>query len=296
MTQDYMTKSRIKIYIDDLFHRGLGYFIFSRLQKYRLTRRFIAIFKKNYVPIWGYKLYINPMDTVVSATLAKTGTWEPFVSKQFIQIAKKARTIVDVGGNIGYFTLLGAACSKSSSNIFVFEPDVVNFQSLTKTVKENKLENVTCEKVAIAQNSGKISLFISPDNLGDHRTFDSGDNRETEVVRVVSLDDYFNEYPHEIDLLKIDIQGYEHFAIMGAKKLFQKKRIKVILSELWPYGLQIAGCNWRNYLKLLEQSGFSLWEVNEEEQLIRRLNKRKIADKILVEAEYSTTVLAVLNV
>ncbi len=291
-----MTKSRIKIYIDDLFHRGLGYFIFSRLQKYRLTRRFIAIFKKHYVQIEGYKLYINPMDTVVSATLAKTGAWEPFVSKQFIQIAKKARTIVDVGGNIGYFTLLGASFSKSSSNIFVFEPDLVNFQSLTKTVKENKLENVTCEKVAIAQNSGKISLFISPDNLGDHRTFDSGDNRETEVVRVVSLDDYFNEYPHEIDLLKIDIQGYEHFAIMGAKKLFQKKRIKVILSELWPYGLQIAGCNWRNYLKLLEQSGFSLWEVNEEEQLIRRLNKRKIADKILVEAEYSTTVLAVLNV
>jgi len=296
MTQDYMTKSRIKIYIDDLIHKGLGYFIFSRLQKYRFTRRFVAIFKKNYVQIEGYKLYINPMDTVVSATLAKTGTWEPFVSKQFIQIAKKARTIVDVGGNIGYFSLLGAACSKSTAEIFVFEPDEVNFQSLTKTVKENKLENITCEKVAIAQKSGEISLYISPDNLGDHRTFDSGDNRETEVVRVVSLDDYFSEYPHDIDLLKIDIQGYEHFAIVGANQLFQKKRIKVILSELWPYGLKLAGCDWRNYLQILEESGFSLWEINEEDQIIRRLNKQKIADKILVEVEYSTTVLAVLNV
>lgn len=291
-----MNFQKLSIYCYDLFYKGIGYFVSSRLQKYRLTRRFVALFKNNCVQIEGYKLYINPMDTVVSATLAKTGTWEPFVSKQFLQIAKKAKTIVDVGGNIGYFTLLGAIHSETGSKIFVFEPDAVNFQSILKTVEENKFENVTSEKVAIAQKSGETSLFISPDNLGDHRTFDSGDRRKSEIVRVVSLDDYFSEYPHDIDLLKIDIQGYEHFALMGAKKLLQKKRIKVILSELWPNGLKLAGCDWRNYLKLLEQSGFSLWEINEEELLIRRLNKKEIADKILVESEYSTTVLAVLNV
>ncbi len=291
-----MTNSRVKIYLHDLFQEGLGYFISSRLQKYRLTRKFVALFKKNYVIIEGKILYINPMDTVVSATLAKSGNWEPFVTQHFIKIAKKSSTIVDVGGNIGYFTLLGAVYSKQNSQIFVFEPDVKNFQSLEKTISENKLSRVVCEQVAVAQSSGEITLYISPDNLGDHRTFDSGDTRKTEQVRVLSLDDYFDVTATTIDLLKIDIQGYEHFALLGAKKLLKKRRIKVILSELWPFGLQLARCDWRNYLQLLEKSGFSLWEINEEEQIISRLNKKKIAKKILVEVEYSTTVLAVLKV
>ena len=291
-----MINSRVKIYLHDLFQEGVSYFIFSRLQKYRLTRKFIALFKKNYVQIEGYKLYINPMDTVVSATRAKTGAWEPFVTHQFIKIANKASTIVDVGGNIGYFSLQGAIHSKPGVKIFVFEPDSVNFQSLTKTMKENTFNNVTCEKVAIAQNSGEISLYISPDNLGDHRTFDSGDKRKSELVQVVSLDDYFSDYPHSIDLLKIDIQGYEHFALIGAKKLLQKQRIKVILSELWPYGLELAGCDWRKYIELLERMGFSLWELNEEDQAISKFNKKKFDDKISNQADYSTTVLAVLKV
>lgn len=291
-----MTNSRVSIYLHDLFHEGLGYFVSSRMQKYRVTRKVLSKFKRNYVLIQGKKLYINPMDTVVSATLAKTGAWEPFVTHQFIKIANKASTIVDVGANIGYFTLLGAVYSKPTPNIFVFEPDAVNFQSLTKTMKENNFKNVTCEKVAIAQNSGEIPLYISPDNLGDHRTFESGDKRKSELVRVVSLDDYFSDYPHSIDLLKIDIQGYEYFALIGAKKLLQKQRIKVILSELWPYGLELAGCAWRKYIELLEQMGFSLWEINEEDRSINKFDKKKFNDKISNQSDYSTTVLAVLKV
>lgn len=290
-----MKSQKFQIYLEDLMTKGLGYFIVSRLKKHAITRKLVHLIHPDYVLVERHRLFINKMDTVVSDTLLSTGTWEPFVASLFIKLAKKTQTIVDIGGNIGYFTLLSALHAQPKAKIFTFEPDTTNFKLLEKTIGENKLFNTTIEQRAVAQKSGQIRLFVDTNNFGDHRTYDSGDNRKSTPVKTTSLDDYFYSLSIDLDLIKMDIQGFEYFALLGAKQLLKAKRIKIILSELWPMGLQLAGCDWQEVIKLLKQSGFSLWEIDEENKSVGKYRIRNTEQKIMNDASYSTSILAVLK-
>lgn len=290
-----MNQSRWKIYQQDLFEHGLLHFFVRRIKKHQLLRRGWYIFRKPYVLVGGRRLYINKKDSVVSESLLASGTWEPTISKIFTMCAKKARTIVDVGGNLGYFTILATTVISNTSKVYVFEPERTNFNLLKKSVKENHLQNVTCEKLAVGNAEGEISLYIAEDNFGDHRAFSSGENRKVETVNVTTLDSYFSALKKPIDLLKIDIQGFEVQAFQGAKKLLQRGKIRVIISELWPIGLQLAGSDWRDYIKLLQTSNFSIWEIDDETGKISPFDPMKLEAAIKKDPVFAANIIAILR-
>ena len=72
---------------------------------------------------------------------------------------------------------------------------------------------------------------------------------------MVALDDYFKP-GQRVDLLKLDIQGYELSALRGARRLLNENREIKLLLEFWPYGLKQAGANWGELIEMLE--GFAM--------------------------------------
>ena len=86
--------------------------------------------------------FINKRDSVVSESLLTTGTWEPNF-QNLCMCARKSSTIVDIGGNLGYFTILASTVISKTSRVYVFEPETINFSLLAKSVTENHLQNVT---------------------------------------------------------------------------------------------------------------------------------------------------------
>ena len=99
-------------------------------------------------------------------------------------------------------------------------------------------------------------LYVS-DNLNvDHRAYvTEGNARRALQVGMVALDDYFK--PGErVDLLKLDVQGYELHALQGAKRIVNENREIKLLLEFWPYGLKQAGTNWGELIEMLE--GFAM--------------------------------------
>src|SRR4030095_12734237 len=99
--------------------------------------------------------------------------------------------------------------------------------------------------------SGECKLYVSDKLNVDHRAYKAdGDSRRAIPTEMVALDDYFKP-GQRVDLIKIDIQGYELHALRGAKRVLRENRDIQLLLEFWPYGLEEAGSNWKELVQML---------------------------------------------
>jgi len=86
---------------------------------------------------------------------------------------KKEDIVIDIGANIGYFTLLLSKQVGDKGKVFSFEVETENFKLLEKNVKENHIRNVMLENVAVSEKEGKIKLYLSNVQPGMHRFYSS---------------------------------------------------------------------------------------------------------------------------
>ena len=173
----------------------------------------------------------------------------------FKNIIKPGMRVLDLGANIGFYTVLFSKLAGENGKVFAFEPDAKNYKYLEGNTKT--LHNVIVEKKAVSDKTGKINLFISKDLNVDHQSYDIGEGRVCEEVDTIALDDYFLD-DIKIDFIKIDIQGYEATAMKGMSKIMRQSGKMVVFGELWPYGLQKAGSNAEEYLQFLKSRGFRI--------------------------------------
>lgn len=173
----------------------------------------------------------------------------------FKNIIKPGMRVLDLGANIGFYTVLFSKLVGESGKVFAFEPDVKNFKHLEKNTKA--LYNVIIEKKAVSDKTGKINFYISKDLNVDHQSYDSGEGRDYEKAGAIALDDYFPDNI-KIDFIKIDIQGYEPIALKGMSKIIRQSGRMIVFGELWPYGLQKAGSSAEEYLQFLKSHGFEI--------------------------------------
>jgi FkbM family methyltransferase len=166
---------------------------------------------------------------------------------------------VDAGANIGIYSRFLSRCVGPSGVVHSFEPSPDNFRRLQSATR--KLANVRLSQAAIGECSRSAELYVSDKLNVDHRAYlPEGDSRRAIAIDIVALDDYFQ--PGErVDLIKMDIQGYELQALRGASRVLADNPDAKLLLELWPYGLKQAGANWLELIDALKTERRSLFEV-----------------------------------
>jgi FkbM family methyltransferase len=172
---------------------------------------------------------------------------------------KPGMTVLDIGANIGFYTLLFSRLVGKEGRVIAFEPDALNFSHLMANTKD--LANVTACHMACAEKSQTLKLYLSDTFNVDHQTFDSGEGRAYVETESVSIDDYLrnnDRHNRKIDFIKVDVQGYDFYAIKGAVETIRNASSLVILGEMWPYALHKAGVRPDEYLELLGSLGFSV--------------------------------------
>lgn len=170
-------------------------------------------------------------------------------------------TVIDIGANIGFYSILFSKLVGESGCVYAFEPDEENFEKLKKNTRNFK--NITIVKAAIVEKDGKIKLYRSNKLNVDHQTYDSGEGRTYKEVDGICLDNYFQK-DFRINMIKIDIQGYDYFAIKGTKEIIRRSNGLMIIGELWPYGLCKAGVSHTEYISMLKDLGFVLQLLDHE--------------------------------
>src|SRR5947207_1295970 len=172
------------------------------------------------------------------------------------KILFQGAVVVDVGANIGIYSQFLSRCVGATGLVHSFEPSPDNFRRLSAATRD--LSNVRLTQAAIGERSGQSELYVSDKLNVDHRTYKAdGDSRRAVPTQMVALDDYFK--PDErVDLIKMDIQGYELHALRGAQRVLQENPDIDLLLEFWPAGLAQAGVRWEELVEMLQGLNMSL--------------------------------------
>jgi FkbM family methyltransferase len=169
---------------------------------------------------------------------------------------------VDVGANIGIYTKLLSRWVGPTGLVHSFEPSPENFGRLQSATR--KLANVRLSQSAVGESSRRTALYVSDKLNVDHRAYPpEGDSRPTVPIEMIALDDYFKT-GERVDLIKMDIQGYELHALRGASRVLADNPTIKLLFEFWPYGLKQAGSNWAELIGVLKENGKLVQQVSSE--------------------------------
>lgn len=225
--------------------------------------------KADVVEIDGHKMFLDPQDSLL---LSIRGEYEPFETALIKQSVKPGQVVLDIGANIGYYTLIIARQVGEMDHVFALEPDPTNFTVLKKNVETNGYTNVTLVQKAVSNTTGHLNLYMRDDHYGDHRIYAPGDGRQAVQVEVVWLDDFFAEFECPIDFIKMDIQGAEKGVVEGMTALLKRQNHLSMLTEFWLVGLAGFGTTPKAYLDLLLAQEVELFEVIEEQEAVLPLS------------------------
>ena len=217
---------------------------------------------------------LNPTDPVVSGAL-HFGVYEKAETKFFYTACHDGMTFLDVGANIGYYTALAARIVGPNGNVIALEPDPESYQYLEQTIKANAVGNVRAFQIAASDSPATLPLFISKDNRGDNRLYAPAEKRPQIEVEARPIDELLSENNiNTVDLIKIDVQGYEPKVIAGLEKTINQSPNLTILMEFWPKGIAEAGGDAKKFLDDLRKLGLTLFELKSEGDL------RKLTDDL----------------
>nr|QFG74170.1 MAG: capsular polysaccharide synthesis protein [Megaviridae environmental sample] len=190
-----------------------------------------------------FKMYVPPSKTDgIFISLRQKKTWEPNVTKGMLYkfIKKKIDTFIDIGANIGYYTLLFA-----SKNIktYSFEPNLENYNILTKNLKINNFNSSIIYNLGLSESIGELEFYYRKEKSG-HGTFNKNiiKQQNLKLCKKIKVDKLDNiNIQGENIMVKIDIEGYELNAIKGMLKLLESTKIKVFCIEISRkfYGIDI---------------------------------------------------------
>jgi FkbM family methyltransferase len=214
------------------------------------------------------QLYLHgEQDQVVSRQIRERGIWEPFETSLLVSLLKPGAVFVDVGANLGYFSVLAASIVGSAGRVFAFEPDPGNFALLQANSRLNHCESqLSAVQAGLAAADGTGLLFLSEDNFGDHQVFAAGEDRRSVPITLVNGSRFLAGRLQRIDLLKIDVQGAEYAVMDGLMPLLQALPVPPrIILELSPLSLRQGGASGRALIELLGELGQPLLIIDHVE-------------------------------
>jgi FkbM family methyltransferase len=242
----------------------------------RVNRAVVRAMRAPSVSVHGYTLSLDRDD---SLNLSALGVFEPAETALIQREVGPGDTVVDIGANIGYFTLLFASLVGERGKVYAFEPEPANFGLLQESVAANRITNVVAEPLALAHADGMVRLYLAPDGSVDHSLVVGEPGCREYDVEAVTLDSYFGDDPPEVAFIKMDVQGAEDQVLAGATRLLNScPRVK-LLTEFWPRGLVEASVEPRDHHARLTDLGFTLraydarakaWEMADSEDLLER--------------------------
>jgi FkbM family methyltransferase len=185
--------------------------------------------------------------------------YEPAVSAVFLDNIQSSETVIDVGANKGYFSLLALPHLDKNASMVSFEPLPDNVRDLHATRAINNYNNWLIREVALSSTCGEVRFHAGNAEQSGWGQVDS--NGELRVQRT-TLDLELEELGIDaVGLIKIDIEGHELEAIHGMTRTLSRRRVKCLMVEIHPERLDAADfCLW---IEQMNNWGYEGFRINE---------------------------------
>jgi FkbM family methyltransferase len=207
-----------------------------------LEHIYYSKFRNMLLPLYDYinknetfKTYRIFKDILIEVNISKPAeraipfnAYEPTITKKFLDILKEDYVVFDVGAWIGYYTVLAA---KKAGKVIAIEPNKDNYQRIRRNVNLNQFSNVTTFNIAVGEKPSQ-GILIEETSSSTHKIVSEGDGN---TVEIESLDNMINKLGiQEINMLIIDIEGYEYFALRGLENSLLDRAVKNLICEIHP--------------------------------------------------------------
>ena len=199
----------------------------------------------------GCKLAIPEQDWMLQ-DIVHTGDYEPYVMETFLKEIKQNSTVLDLGANVGAFTVVAA---KVAMHVIAVEAAPENAKIVAANVALNGLANVEVVPAAVSDRLGMATFqrYAGTNKIMKPIGITAETLDQVEVTAAIPVDMIIGN--HTIDVVKIDVEGMEYRALAPAKKLLKMR--PVVLTEYSPKFIEEgSGVPGEQYLRLFFNSGY----------------------------------------
>jgi FkbM family methyltransferase len=190
------------------------------------------------------------------------GAYEPPTARVFAALVKPGDTVLDVGANSGFFSLLSAHLAGPRGRVFAFEPVPSVRDELEANLRLNQAATVEVVPMAVTAASGTVTIHEGPEG---HKGISSLRHiqRSTQRIdiRAIALDD-IRDRIGQPTLIKIDVEGAELLGLQGMDKLIAQYHPALIIEFTDAY-LSAFGHSARQLSQWLEDRGYGLWHIDD---------------------------------
>jgi FkbM family methyltransferase len=240
--------------------------------------------KTEFSIIQGSKMYLDPGD---SLDLSINGVYGELDTKIIRDNIKEGDIVIDVGANIGYYTLIFAQLVGASGKVFAFEPEPKNFEILKKNIEVNNYQNIIAEQKIVSDESGMVKLFIAEKGIVGHRLQQKTDSQKFIEVESILLDNYLKNLnlSEKINFIKIDVEGAEVKVLEGSKIMIEKSDQLKIFTEFNREDIKKYDYNPEYLLSFLIKNKFNFFLPNYKTNTIIKTDKNTLlsSDELLKE-------------
>lgn len=191
--------------------------------------------------VYNRTIFAHADDLSLTPLLVMQGGFEIPLTKFIISHIKPGNVVIDVGANIGYFTVLVANLIGPKGKVYAYEAAAKNFQLLTENMQINYVQEQTeLIQKAAHEEEGELIFYACDKFSGNgstvihdekYKNLYELDTIREEKVQKEPLDKYIDVH-EQIDLIKIDVEGGELSVFLGMKKLLEAKKIGTVVFEM----------------------------------------------------------------
>ena len=211
----------------------------------------------------GLTFQFDKANRQIAEAVVSTGTYEPETVESLTKLLQPGDTFVDLGANIGIFTLLAARKVGTTGRVFAFEPTPATVALLRRNLAVNSLEaRTTVVEQAVSRKPGRARFSLHEAAQGNAITVAGDTAVEYLDVDVTSLDAYFEAlgWP-KVDVIKMDVEGQEVPALEGMHGLTRRYPGLKLIFEYHDGQLARTGISGRTLIDAARAAGFDSFEV-----------------------------------
>jgi FkbM family methyltransferase len=220
----------------------------------------VQLGKTDSVMVGPFRVHLDPRDQVIAKKLIVYGGFETHEIELLCSLVRPGDCVLDVGANIGLYSLALSRAVGPSGRVIAVEPDPDNLALLRRNLQQNVCSNVTVVEDALGDESKAVLLYQSENNRGALSTTDiMGVGAQRAIsVRMRRGDSLMAEMGLTPRVAKIDVEGAEPLVVRG----LGARLPQVLLFEFVPWQLRVAGHDPVTFLRALTEAGYSLSVVD----------------------------------
>ncbi len=202
-------------------------------------------------------------DNYIEWTILSTGTYEDEINKLIKISLSPGDVALDIGGNIGLQSIRMSKSVGEKGKVFVFEPLIHLQEKLSRNIKLNKADNVKLFPYALSNTESEGNFQINKGNW-NQGTFNISSNQPgTEVqLVIIKVADEIDDIKGlaQLDLIKIDVEGFEYQVLLGLNQTIKKHMPRIIFEYDKSYW-EANGQNFNECFEFLSALGYTLYQV-----------------------------------